>query len=108
MEVADRLPVIEDLAADSGLSRSRFYEVFKDCSGVSPYQYHLQLRMSRAKELLRGSALSIKEIAAVLRFSSVYQFSRIFKKKMGVSPSQYRPHNARAAVDCQKDQRNTP
>jgi AraC-like DNA-binding protein len=72
------------------LSRSHFYQVFKDCTGVSPYQYHLQLRIRRATELLRGSALSVKQIAAILKFNSAYQFSKTFKKKTGVSPSQCR------------------
>lgn len=90
IEAADVLPTIDELVADSGLSRSHFYQVFKNCTGVSPYQYHLQLRMSRARELLRGSALSVKQIAAILKFNSVYQFSRIFKQKIGRSPSQYR------------------
>lgn len=90
IEAADNLPPVEDLAADSGLSRSHFYQVFKDCTGASPYQYHLQLRISRARELLRGSALPVKQIAAILKFHSVYQFSKIFKKKTGMSPSRYR------------------
>jgi AraC-like DNA-binding protein len=46
--------------------------------------------MSQAKELLEGSTLSVKQIAAVLKFNSVYQLSKIFKKKTGMSPSQYR------------------
>jgi AraC-like DNA-binding protein len=90
IEASDALPAISDIVADSGLSRSHFYQVFKVCTGVSPYQYHMQLRMSRARELLRGSALSVKQIAAVLKFPSVYQFSKIFKNKTGMSPSQYR------------------
>ena len=90
IEASEALPAVGDIVADSGLSRSHFYQVFKVCTGVSPYQYHLQLRMSRAKELLRGSALSVKEIAAVLKFHSVYQFSKIFENKTGVPPSQYR------------------
>jgi AraC-like DNA-binding protein len=90
IEAADDVPSVEDLAADSGLSRSHFYQVFKDCTGVSPYQYHLQLRIRRATELLRGSALSVKQIAAILKFNSAYQFSKTFKKKTGVSPSQCR------------------
>ena len=81
---------IGELAEELGLSRSHFYQVFKECTGASPYQYHLQLRISRARELLRGSVLSVKEIAAILKFHSVYQFSKMFKKKTGTSPSQYR------------------
>ncbi len=90
IEVRENLPAIDELAEEIGLSRSRFYQVFKECTGLSPYQYHLQLRMSRAKALLRDSALLIKQIAAMLLFDDVYQFSKVFKKKTGASPSQYR------------------
>jgi len=90
IEAADRPPTVAELPDNAGLGRSRFHHVFKHSAGVSPYQYHLQLRMSRAKELLRGSEMPIKRIAAALRFSSVYQFSRMFRKKTGLSPSRYR------------------
>ena len=94
IETSEALPAIDELAEELGFSRSHFYQVFKECTGVSPYQYHLQLRMSRARELLRGSALLIKQIAAVLKFHDVYQFSKVFKKKTGMSPSQYRRESA--------------
>lgn len=90
IESRETPPIVDKLAEDLGFSRSHFYQMFKECTGVSPYQYHLQLRMGRARELLRGSALLIKQIAAMLNFHDVYQFSKIFKKKIGVSPSQYR------------------
>jgi AraC-like DNA-binding protein len=107
IEAAEGPPTIERLAADSGLSRSHFYQVFKSCTGVSPYQYHLQLRMGRARELLRGSALSVKQIAAVLRFPSTYQFSRIFRKKTGTSPSHYRRGRPAAKVPRAAGRRRT-
>lgn len=90
LEASSEPPSLADLAEGAGLGRSRFHEVFKQCTGASPYQYHLHLRMSRARELLRGSSLSVKEIAATLQFPSVYQFSRMFRKKVGISPTQYR------------------
>jgi AraC-like DNA-binding protein len=90
IEAGEELGTIGTLAEESGLSRSHFYQMFKDCTGASPYQYGLQLRIGRAKQLLHGSALSVKEVAAILKFSSVCQFSKIFKQKTGLSPSQYR------------------
>lgn len=89
IETAD-VPDLKNIIMESGLGRSSFYRMFKDSTGLSPYQYHLQWRMSRARELLRNSSLSIERIAAMLHFSSVYQFSRIFANKNGVPPSRYR------------------
>jgi AraC-like DNA-binding protein len=82
---------MEALAASLKLSYAHFRRVFKQQTGMSPYQYHLQLRVHRARELLRGTTLSVKQIAARLHFESPYHFSKIFKKKTGdMSPTQWR------------------
>ncbi|MBN2295026.1 MAG: helix-turn-helix transcriptional regulator [Pirellulales bacterium] len=82
---------MEDVARSLGMSYAHFRRVFKQQTGFSPYQYHLQLRVHRARELLRGTNLSVKEIATRLNFESPYHFSRMFKKKTaGMSPTQWR------------------
>jgi AraC-like DNA-binding protein len=83
-------PVIEDVAAGLGLSPSRLRQLFKEHTGLSPYQYHLQLKIQRAQEMLSGSDLPVKQIARILRFESVYHFSSLFKRKAGRSPSEWR------------------
>lgn len=86
----DEPPSIDALAAELDLSTSRFQHVFKQYTGLSPYQYHLQLKIQRAEELLRSADLPVKQIATLLRFPSVYHFSTLFKRKTGLSPSAYR------------------
>jgi AraC-like DNA-binding protein len=71
-------------------SCNRFQHAFKQHTGLSPYQYHLQLKIHRAEELLRGTDLSVKQIAQLLQFRSVYHFSTLFKRKTGRAPSLYR------------------
>ena len=83
-------PVIADIAAQLGLSTSRLQHAFKQHTGLSPYQYHLQLKIHRAEEMLRSGDLSVKQIAQLLQFRSVYHFSTLFKRKTGLSPSDYR------------------
>ena len=58
--------------------------------GISPGQYQQQLKLARAKELLSSSNLSIAEIAFELNFECVGQFSTFFRKKEGVTPSEFR------------------
>lgn len=87
---SEGLPVIEDLAAEVGLSPSHFQQLFKESTGFSPYQYHLQIKIRRACEMLRGTDLPVKQVARLLHFESVYHFSTLFKKKTGFSPSQWR------------------
>lgn len=80
----------EEIAAHLGLGYSWFRRMFKEYTGVSPAQYQLQLKLLRAKELLTGSSLNISEIAYQLRFENAGQFSTFFRKKEGVTPSQFR------------------
>ena len=64
--------------------------MFKKYTGVPPVQYHLDLKILRAKEMLLSTDKIIKEISYDLGFQSIYYFSRVFKKKLGVSPSEIR------------------
>jgi AraC-like DNA-binding protein len=72
------------------MSYAHFRRVFKQQSGLSPYQYHLQLRIHRAREMLHSTTLAVGQVAARLNFPNPYYFSKIFKKKTGMSPSLWR------------------
>jgi AraC family transcriptional regulator len=69
-----------------GQTYSQFRAAFRDATGLAPYQYRLQARINHAKDLLRGTDLLAKEIAATCGFSDPYQFSRQFRHKTGFSP----------------------
>jgi AraC-like DNA-binding protein len=81
---------MDQIAARFQISEKHFRRLFKEHTGLSPYQYYLQIRIHRAKELLLGTTLSIKEIAASLHFENPFHFSTVFKQKTGMSPSQCR------------------
>ena len=80
----------EEIAARLGLGYSWFRRMFKEYTGVSPAQYQLQQKLLRAKELLTSTPLTISEIAYSLHFENAGQFSTFFKKKEGVTPSEFR------------------
>jgi AraC-like DNA-binding protein len=98
-EQADDLPVIEHIADTLGLSAGHLRRIFKQHTGLSPYQYHLQLKISRAKLMLRESDMPIKHIAKQLGFRNVYHFSKLFKKLADVPPNRWRsgPQKASSA-----------
>lgn len=81
---------LQTLAHDVGMSYSHFRAVFKSETGTSPHQYQLEVRMNTARSLLANSQASVSDIADRLGFSSVYYFSRLFKKRTGLSPTDYR------------------
>jgi AraC-like DNA-binding protein len=89
---------IEELAESLGYSYSRFRSVFKAQTGMPPRQYQLEIRINRAKDLLRESDQSMSEIADRLGFCSVYYFSRLFKQKTGVPPSLYRTRSVNGSM----------
>ncbi|MES2827455.1 MAG: AraC family transcriptional regulator [Bacteroidota bacterium] len=80
----------EQAAIDLNVGYSWFRKRFKSYAGLSPGQYYLQLKIERAKELLTGSNMRIKEISVELNFDTSFYFSRIFREKTGYSPSDYR------------------
>ena len=85
---------LDSCAEEVGLSRSRFSHLFTEVMGTSPYKYQLSLRLDRAKELLCFSTLSVGEISASVGFSDPLYFSRIFRKRFSLSPSDYRKEQA--------------
>lgn len=84
------LPVVDELIRRFDVSRTHFFRAFKQQTGHTPYQYHLQITMRRAGEMLRNSPLSVKQVAFALGFGSPYHFSKLFKHKTGASPMEYR------------------
>lgn len=80
----------ESIAKDLGVSYSWFRKMFKLYVNVSPAQYHANMKLLRAKELLDNTELSITEITYKLGFESASQFSTFFRKKTGIPPLQYR------------------
>jgi len=81
---------MEELASALPMGYSSFRKAFKRITGQSPNQYHLNLRLDRARNLLAMTALNINEISDQTGFESVSYFSKLFKKKHGVSPRSYR------------------
>ncbi len=82
-----------DLAALSdsvGLSPCHFSRAFKQATGLPPHRYQIMLRIDRAKELLAGSPLSIADVAAAVGYDDQGQLARLFRREVGITPSQYR------------------
>lgn len=84
-------PIVpEEIASQLGLGYSWFRRMFKEYTGVSPNQYLLQQKLLRAKELLTTTQLNVSEIAYQLKFDNTGQFSTFFKKREGLTPSEFR------------------
>jgi AraC-like DNA-binding protein len=80
----------EQAAHELNVGYSWFRKLFKNYTGLSPGQYYLQLKIDKAKDLLSNSNVPIKEISIDLNFDSSFYFSKIFKEKTGLKPTDYR------------------
>ena len=87
------------LAEENNVSYVWLRKAFKEVMGVAPGQYHLNLKIDKATQLLGESSLSISEVAYQTGFESSFYFSRIFRKKTGQSPSEYRTERVRASLE---------
>lgn len=88
----------EQAAQDLQMGYSRFRKLFKSYTGLSPGQYYLQLKIDKAREMLSDGITPIKEISILLNFDSSYYFSRIFKEKTGLRPTDYRNRSNEAQL----------
>ena len=81
---------IQDLANWLGLERTYLYRLFKSMVGMSPQAYLLDVRIRQACTLLTHSNLTITNIARSVGYEDSLYFSRLFRRKKGQTPSQYR------------------
>jgi AraC family transcriptional regulator len=91
--VAHRLDAplrVQALAEIAGMNVFRFMRAFKQSTGLSPHQYVLESRISKAKELLRDPALSITDIALQTGFATPSHFSVTFRRIAKCTPREWR------------------
>lgn len=81
---------VAEVADSVHLSPSQFSRRFKRKTGASPYDYILGVRLTKAKELLKNTRLSVSEIAYRTGFGSDANFIYFFKKQEGISPLKFR------------------
>ncbi|BFM07731.1 helix-turn-helix domain-containing protein [Halioxenophilus aromaticivorans] len=85
---------VNDIASVCNLSATRFSHIFKDKLGVSPIMWRNEYRLAKACSLLSQSQLTIGEVAQAIGYDDQMYFSKLFKKRLGYSPSGYR------AIQC--------
>jgi len=81
---------VPTLATVAGMSPYYFSRVFKQSTGITPHRYVLQRRMEQAKRLLEKKRLSVLHVAHQVGFTDHSQFTRVFHKIVGTTPSVYR------------------
>lgn len=81
---------VSKLAALGYVSSSCFNRKFKKETGITPIEYLIEIRLERAKTMLRRKNISVTEIAMNCGFGSSAHFSSCFQSRVGISPTEYR------------------
>jgi len=82
--------VLEDLAKHSCLSVNHLLRTFKQAFNQSPHQFLIQLRLQRAKILLKTSKYPINEVVCMVGFECPSSFIRLFKDRYNITPMKFR------------------
>ena len=81
---------LEELGRRHGMGYTLFRRLFKDQTGFTPHAYVLDIRLNRARALLRDTSLTVEEVGSAIGFSSISYFSQAFKRQFGISPNAWR------------------
>ena len=90
---------VEEIADKINVSYSWFRRIFKEYTGFGPAQYMQELKIQKGKELLLNTSLSAKEIAFKMGFENHEYFFTVFRKKTGMTPTQYRKFTQRSNLN---------
>ena len=71
------------------MGKTQLCALFKEHCGEGPIEYYTKLKTAKAKKLLL-EGMSVSKISDMLGYSSIHNFSRAFKKNVGVSPIEYK------------------
>lgn len=82
--------ILDDVSKELNISPYYFSKLFKKRTGSTFIEYLTNIRIEKAKQLLRNSSKSMKEICMEVGYSDANYFSRTFKKNVGVTPSEYK------------------
>ena len=81
---------LEIVSRETGFNPNYFSSMFKKEAGVNFSEYLIKVRIENAKEMLLNTEQSVEDISFAVGYSDIKYFSRIFKKYMGVTPTEFR------------------
>lgn len=81
---------IRDMAAHISRSPSQTIRIFRREFGTTPYEYYIEKRIELACNILCSGNISVKGVSDMLGFADETYFSKVFSKKMGISPGRYK------------------
>lgn len=87
--------VVDDLVKEMAVSRSVFFKKLKTLTGLAPVEFIKEVRINKAIKLIESGEFSITQVAYMVGINDPRYFSKCFKQKMGMTPSEYREQKTR-------------
>lgn len=81
---------VDDLVSLAGLSRSVFFKKLKSLTGLAPIEFIREMRIKRAAQLIETKQYNISQVAYMVGMNDPRYFSRCFKQKYGITPTEYK------------------
>lgn len=92
LDQLSRPPVLDELANEAGMSKSKLKRLFKQIFGESIFNYYQSFRMREAARLLKEHKLTVSEVGYEMGFSNLSHFTRVFEAHIGVKPKKFSLH----------------
>jgi AraC-like DNA-binding protein len=92
----------EEIADEACYSKFHFIRTFKSIYGRTPHQYLTHVRIERAKKLLE-QGVSVTEACFAVGFDSLASFTSLFKRRVGVTPSEYQRRQLERKAEIKKE-----
>lgn len=86
---------VDELVSKIGIGRSVFFKKLKSLTGLAPIEFIREVRVKRAAQLIESSEYTISQVTYMVGCNDPRYFSRIFKQRFGVTPSEYRDKHAK-------------
>lgn len=80
---------VDDICHEIGYSRSYLNRIFKEKTNRSLMEYYKRIKLEKAKQMIREGANNISQISDVLNYTSLQYFSKVFKRYIGMTPTDY-------------------
>lgn len=87
--------IVDDLVQEMAVSRSVFFKKLKTLTGLAPVEFIKEIRINRAVQLIETGEFSMTQIAYMVGINDPRYFSKCFKQKMGMTPTEYRDSKKR-------------
>ncbi|WP_315086398.1 hybrid sensor histidine kinase/response regulator transcription factor, partial [Bacteroides heparinolyticus] len=82
--------VVDDLVQELAVSRSVFFKKLKTLTGLAPIEFIKEMRINRAVQLIETGEYTMTQISYMVGINDPRYFSKCFKQKMGMTPTEYR------------------